>query len=130
MKSAKAIFSILSNDAAVAAIASTRIFPVVTSKNAVMPFVTYDILNVVPDDTKTGIAKIDNVDLECVCHAETYSAASNLGDAVRTALDRSNVALSDVTIDSIQFQSGNIELTETPRKFMVVLEFKIRERRT
>lgn len=128
MKSGIGIFSLLSNDAAVAAIVTNRIFPAITSKAAKLPFVTYDIINITPNDTKSGASKVDELDVEIVCHAETYSAASDLADASRAALDRSNVALPAVTIDSIQFQSGDVEFTDQPRKFMVVLEFKVRQR--
>ena len=122
------IFSLLSNDAAVTAIASNRIFPVISGKNSDKPFVTYDIITVQPDDTKTGVSKVDAVDVECVCHAETYSAMADLADAVRSALDRQSVTTATVTIDSIQYQSGNVEVTDRPRKFMAVLEFKVRQR--
>lgn len=128
MKSGIGIFSLLSNDAAVAAIVANRIFPAITSKAAKLPFVTYDIINITPNDTKTGTSKVDELDVEIVCHAETYSAASDLADASRAALDRSNVTLPAVTIDSIQFQTGDVEFTDQPRKFMVVLEFKVRQR--
>lgn len=130
MKSGIGIFNLLSNDADVSAIVDNRIFPVLSSKNAALPFVTYDTITVQPNDTKTGASKIDDVDIEIVCHSATYQTASDLADAARAALDRSNVTLDGVTIDSIQFQSGNIEVTDTPRKFMVVLEFKVRQRMT
>lgn len=128
MKTGIGIFSLLSNDADVSGVVGNRIFPALTAKNATMPFVTYDIITISPDDTKTGPSKIDSVDVEIVCHAETYSTASSLGDYARAALDRSNVILETITIDSIQFQTGNVEVTDQPRKFMVVLEFKVRQR--
>ena len=128
MKTGIGIFSLLSNDATVSGIAGNRIFPVISGKNADLPFVTYDIITVQPDDTKTGASKLDSVDVECVCHAATYSAMADLGNAVRAALDRQNVTLDSVTIDSIQFQSADVEVTDKPRKFMVVLEFKVRQR--
>lgn len=128
MKTGIAIFNMLTNDADVAAIVGTRVFPAITSKNAQLPFCTYDIITVAPNDTKTGSSKIDDVDVEIVCHAERFSTASTLGDAVRAALDRSNVTLETITIDSIQFQTGNVEVTDQPRKFMVVMEFKVRQR--
>lgn len=128
MKSGIGIFSLLSNDAAVSAIVANRIFPAITSKAAKLPFVTYDVINITPNDTKTGASKVDELDVEIVCHAETYSGASDLADASRAALDRSNVTLPAVTIDSIQFQTGDVEFTDQPRKFMVVLEFKVRQR--
>jgi len=128
MKTGIGIFSLLSNDATVSGLAGNRIFPVISGKDADLPFVTYDIITVQPDDTKTGASKLDSVDVECVCHAATYSAMSDLGNAVRAALDRQNVTLDSVTIDSIQFQSADVEVTDKPRKFMVVLEFKVRQR--
>lgn len=128
MKTGIGIFNLLNNDAATSAIVGNRIFPALTSKNAALPYVTYDIITITPNDTKTGVSRVDEIDVEMVCHAATYSAASDLGDAVRAALDRSNVTLDDVVFDSIQFQTGDVELSDTPRKFMVVLEFKVRQR--
>lgn len=128
MKSGIGIFNLLSNNGDVTSLVSNRIFPAITSKAAALPFVTYDFINITPNDTKTGPSKLDEIDVEIVCHAETFTAASRLGDYVRAALDRKNVVTSSVTIDSIQFQSGDVEVTDTPRKFMVVLEFKVRQR--
>lgn len=128
MKSGIGIFNLLSNNGDVTSLVANRIFPAITSKAAALPFVTYDFINITPNDTKTGPSKLDEIDVEIVCHAETFTAASRLGDYVRAALDRKNVVTSSVTIDSIQFQSGDVEVTDTPRKFMVVLEFKVRQR--
>lgn len=130
MKTGIAIFNLLANDADVSALTSNRIFPAVTAKNATMPFVTYDVVTIAPNDTKTGVSKLDDVDVEIVCHAQTYSAASNLATVARAALDRATVTLDAITVDSIQFQTGDVEVVDKPRKFMVVLEFKVRQRMT
>lgn len=130
MKIGIAIFELLSSNAGVAAIVDNRIFPSIAAKNAALPFVTYDVINVTPNDDKSGAALVDEIDVEIIGHAATYTQAAQLGDAVRAALDRQSITVGDVVVDSIQFQTADTAMTDAPRKMMNIAEFKVRQKRT
>lgn len=130
MKTGIGIFGLLVNNADVFALVNNRIFPAFSATTPTLPFITYDILNSSPNDTKTGQSKVDELDVEIVCHGATMASASELASAVRLALDRQWFSNESVTIDSIQFQTADVEVSDSPRKMMVVQEFKVRERRT
>ena len=124
-----AIFELLSNAADVAADVGNRIFPVTAAQSKTLPFITYDVITISPNDTKTGPSQVDEIDVEIVCHAATFASASAIQNNVRMALDRVPFQNDDVAVESFQFQTGSMEVVDSPRKYFAVLEFQAHVRR-
>ena len=84
----KAIYSILSDNAAVDALISDRIYPNVAKQTSAFPFVVYQVTGDDPTDTKDGVSPLDENAILVMCFSQTYTQASDLADKVRIALDR------------------------------------------
>ena len=131
MQLGKAIYNILSNDATITDIVSTRIFPNVAPQTTQFPFIIYDITGVDPNDTKDGASTLDTNDVMISCYSETYSEASDLAQKIRVAMDRINEGTyGGETIQSSQFQSYNDIFDDTSGDsgiFRKALDFEIRQ---
>lgn len=121
------IYQLLSNDAAVTAEVGTRIYPALAAQQPTLPFITYEVIQVTPSDTKDGSSTLDEVRAEVVIYAATYGAAAALSEKVRTALDRQNASNEISSIGSIQFTDAQNELLDSPRRYLVVQDYKIRQ---
>jgi len=104
MKTGLAIYNILINDTDVEALVSGRVFPNVTKTGTTFPFIIYDISGDSPGDTKDGVSTLDSVSVMVSGYSKTYSEASDLALAIRTALDRLSGTYNGIIIQSIQFQ--------------------------
>ena len=104
MKTGLAIYDILTNDSAVVAIAEQRVYPNVTKTKTIFPFIIYDISGDSPGDTKDGVSTLDSVSVMVSGYSKTYTEASDLAAAIRTALDRVSGTYNTIAIQSIQFE--------------------------
>ena len=102
-----AIYSILRDDAPVGALIGNRIYPNVATRKAEFPFVVYQVTGDSPTDIKDGVSPLDENAILVMCFSKTYEEASNIADAVRTALDRVNGTYAGVVIQGIQYLGYN-----------------------
>ena len=103
MKVGAAIYSMLKDDSAVAALVGTRIYPELAEEGAATPYVVYSVVSNTPVDTKDS-APVDEAQLEVFSVADTYAAANDLADKVRAALSRqSKKVLDTVAVQSIKY---------------------------
>ncbi|MBC8266369.1 MAG: DUF3168 domain-containing protein [Flavobacteriales bacterium] len=125
----KAIYNILSNNAGVTAIASTRIYPNVAKQTSAFPFVIYSITGDAPTDTKDGVSPLDENNALILCYSQSYSEASDLADKVRTALDRVDGTYGGVELQNITYlnYSDDFDVNDDDDGVYVKsLNFKIR----
>ena len=102
-----AIYNILSNDANVAAVVGTRIYPNVAKQTSDFPFIVYQMTGVTPTDTKDGVSPLDTNTFNVLCFAETYSGAVSLAQRARNALDRKTGTYSTIKIQGLSYISSN-----------------------
>lgn len=129
MKVGLACYKLLSERAAVSSVVGTRIYPELAAEGAQMPYIVYSVVSNSPSDTKGG-TPIDEAELEVFSVANSYSAANDLADKVRAALDRQNatVSVSDgaVTVQSIQYTNEVTEVSEDRKTFVSVQDYTFR----
>lgn len=82
-----AIYSRLSGDAAVAALAGTRIYPVQAPPAAARPYVVYLLVAAARDRTFAGPSGLVDPRYQFDCYADDADTAAALARAVRAALD-------------------------------------------
>lgn len=87
------IRKILSQDEAVKALGTTKVYPLVVSE-AVLPYVVYYRTGMSRTAVK-GLAGADTVAMDVMCFAADYTASVELAEAVREALDGVNYADDD-----------------------------------
>jgi hypothetical protein len=84
-----AVYNILSTTAAITAITSTRIYPLVAPQSADFPRITYQIIVDAPDHVLSGASGLreSRVQIDCWTDDADYDMAHTLADKVRVALD-------------------------------------------
>ena len=110
----KAIFDILTNNAAVLAIVSDlgtdpRIFPSRFDfpKDVLLPYITYQVVSNEPNNTKNGPSTYDYVTVQINLYSTSYSNLITLSNKVRSALDYVSGTFQGVEVDKIFFQNQN-----------------------
>lgn len=124
----KAVYSILSGNATVAALVSTRIYPRTAAQNASLPYVTYFIVSVNPTDTKDRPSPVDAIRVQVDCYATTYAGAEALNGAVRDALDNYTIGttVGGIKTDGIKYETENDALEEEVDIFRKSADYSIR----
>jgi hypothetical protein len=82
-----AIYNILKDDTAVAAIVSDRIYPLVDNQSYVIPYITYQQIYTLPHATKSGPSTQDDKVYQLNIVSNTPIACRTLSEAVRDALE-------------------------------------------
>ena len=110
----KAIRTVLAGDTDVAAVVSTRIYPVLIPQGAALPAITYQLLSSEPfaaHDGHTGHTK-DRFQINC--YSTSYATAKDLAEKVRLALSGYSGTSESVVISEIHHQ-GTTDTFTAPR---------------
>lgn len=129
MKAGPAIYGILSANAGVSALVSTRIFPDVAAQGTAFPFVVYNLQEITPSDTKSGVSTLDEERYDIISVSTSYTEVISISEACRTALDRYSGTVNSVTVQSIQFTDFNTDFDADNEVYIAVLEIIIRVKR-
>ena len=91
--------------AAVTALVSTRIYPVIAPATAALPFITWRRLAVTRQQSLAGPVGVPTVNLSVDIFAETYESARDIADKCRASLDGwggtfDNTTVSNVSLDN------------------------------
>ncbi len=126
MKVGAAIYSMLKDDSAVAALVGTRIYPELAEEGAQTPYVVYSVVSNTPVDTKES-APVDEAQLEVFSVADTYAAANDLADKVRAALSRqSKKVYGTVTVQSVKYTNEVTEVSAERNMYISVQDYTAR----
>lgn len=126
MKVGAAIYSMLKDDSAVAALVGTRIYPELAEEGAATPYVVYSVVSNTPVDTKES-APVDEAQLEVFSVADTYAAANDLADKVRTALARKGKKVyGTVTVQSVKYTNEVTEVSAARDMYISVQDYTAR----
>ena len=120
METGAAIYKLLKDSTAVGDICADRIFPELAQQDADTPFIVYTVTDTTPSPTKNATSKLDTARVELYCIGGDYEELMDLGIAVRGALDRQGGTISDVQVQSIQFDTSDIQYD--PDQSVYVLE--------
>ncbi len=126
MKVGAAIYSMLKDDSAVSALVGTRIYPELAEEGAQTPYVVYSVVSNTPVDTKDS-APVDEAQLEVFSVADTYAAANDLADKVRTALSRkSKTVYKTATVQSVKYTNEVTEVSAERNMYISVQDYTVR----
>jgi hypothetical protein len=116
---------------AVAAVVSTRVFPVLAPASADIPFITYRRSGVQRQHTLSGPMGMPTVILSLDMYAETYEAVRELADKCRVCLDGYGTAQSDsIVVNNVSLDNesdGFVQLAggDTPPVYSVSQTYSI-----
>lgn len=103
----KVITSILTNDAALTALVSNKIYPIVIGLDTPLPAVVYTVDSVDPSYTKTGWTQ-DECTFKVTSYAKDYADVQTVAAAVRKALELKSGTYSSIEITKI-YMTGHEE---------------------
>lgn len=132
------LYTILSADATVTAICSTRIYPLTIPQKpdgSGYPGVTITIISDEPSDTKTEASTLDAWRVQIDSYARTALQAQQLDSAIRAAIDRyrgSVVVTGDATyfVDGVRRENANEIMEPEKDIFRRSVDYQIRLHRT
>ena len=126
MIAGKALYYLLTNDAPISGLVSTRVFPELADQEQAAPYIVYNIRSNDPSDVQGGPSALDTASVEVNCYAPTYAGAIELSDAVRTCLDRRSGTYSGVNVQSIQYITEVMDFDEPQRLYRVMADYEVR----
>lgn len=125
-----AIYNLLKDNTAVAAIVSTRIYPDYVPQNALIPAITYQQLSGTRDHTLTDSVDMVPSSWQLNCWEENMPDARSLANAVRVALDNYSGTKSSTVIQCIHLDDEGDILERKPGSDVITrfgkrLDFRI-----
>ena len=130
METGKAIYKLLKDSADVGAICADRIYPELAQQDADLPFIVYTVTDTTPSATKNATSKLDTARVELYCISGDYEQAMDMGIAVRSALDRQSGTLSGVEVQSIDFDTSDVQFDPDQRVYVLEQTYDVRIQRT
>lgn len=101
----QAIYTLLSTDAALAAIFSNRIYPATAPARTATPYMVYTKISATPTNDKDGPSALDEEYYQLDIYTTTYASAHSAAERARTVLDRVSNTISGVAIDHVIFDN-------------------------
>lgn len=115
-----AIYTIFSQDATIAGLVSTRIYPDIATQTAAYPFIVYGVEGTEPSDTKDGVSRLDVVTVSVMVYAKSYSTAGEIASACRSAFDRYSGSAAGENIQSVRFVNQMSHQMELDKHIFIV----------
>jgi hypothetical protein len=130
METGKAIYKLLKDSADVGAICADRIYPELAQQDVDVPFIVYTVTDTTPSATKNATSKLDTARVELYCVSDDYEQSMDLGIACRTALDRQSGTVSGVEVQSIDFDTSDVQFDPDQRVYVLEQTYDVRIQRT
>lgn len=102
MSANKIVYNILSNNAALTALISTRLNPVRIPQESAFPAVSYQLVSEVPNPTKSGHSRTEFARVQVNAYGVTLASAESVASAIRTAFE---VVTLPATFNTIKCQT-------------------------
>lgn len=93
------IASILTNDVALQELGITDVFPTVSERDAILPYISYQRTGMSQQGVKTGMGA-DTAQITVTCYATEYEESLEIAEAVRAALDGKQATYEDMRMRS------------------------------
>jgi len=97
----EAIYNLLTSDATVSSLVSTRVYPEIAPTSSSFPRITYTKISNEHERHLTGESGVAHPTIQIDCWARTALEAETLGEAVRKCLTRYSGTTSEVNIRDI-----------------------------
>lgn len=123
MNAVKVAYNIMSNNAALTTLVSTRINPLRIPEGTAFPCISYNLISIVPTPTKSGHSRTDWARVQVSIFGTSYQSAANVATAVRTAFEAVTLpgTFATVKVQTIEFDAQN-ELTDDEAAFAGVYQ--------
>jgi type III secretory pathway lipoprotein EscJ len=117
MKAINAVYNILSNNAALTAVVSTRINPLRIPQESAFPAISYQMVSVIPHPSKSGTSKSDFARVQINSFGTSCQSAVQVADLVRNAMQLTLPAtFNSVFVQTCEFDA-EVHLTDDNAAF-------------
>jgi hypothetical protein len=109
MSANKIVYNILSNNAALTALISTRLNPVRIPQETTFPAVSYQLVSEIPTPTKSGHSHTEFARVQINAYGTTLSSAQSVASAIRTAFEAVSLpgTFNSIKCQTIEFDGEN-----------------------
>ena len=109
MSANKIVYNILSNNAALTALISTRLNPIRIPQETTFPAVSYQLVSEVPTPTKSGHSHTEFARVQINAYGTTLSSAQSVASAIRTAFEAVSLpgTFNSIKCQTIEFDGEN-----------------------
>jgi len=108
-----ALVYMMCNDEDISAIVGVKVFPVIISRSALLPVITYQLIDSDYDYTLDGSINLVRCRYQLNCWAVTYKVARQLGNAVKALFDAYSGTVLDIPIRRIEIADES-DMVEPP----------------
>lgn len=123
-----AIYSILSTNAGVIALVSTRIYPILLPQTALLPSITYARISTEREFTFVVDPGLSTARIQVDIWGENVSSVQNVSEAVRSALHRYIGTIAGVVIDECHIDNETMMYEPETEIYHVVIDFMVLHR--
>lgn len=99
------LVQLLAEDAPVAALVATRVYPLVLPQGTTLPAVTYQRISGIHEKSLEGPSELTRPRFQLVAHASTFLTARLTANAIKRALDGRRAARTTTSIQSIAVEN-------------------------
>lgn len=95
-------------DSRITDVVGQRIFPVHVDQDAELPAIMVTITDMDTNPTKTGASSDDILDLDVTVYSRSAKQSFDVAEHVRTSLDNFTGTMGSTTVQSLRFESLNL----------------------
>lgn len=110
-------------DVRISPVVGTRIFPVHVDQDATLPAIMVTITDVDTNPTKTATSTDDVIELDVTVYSRTAKEAFDVAENVRTSLDNFTGTMGATNVQSLRFDSLNLNHFATDDVFICGSEY-------
>jgi len=122
-----AISALLKAASGVTDIVGQRIYPSYAPIGVANPYITFEVVDDEPSDTKAGASRLDSYLVQVSCYHKQAKIATNIASQVRGALDRFTGITALNVIDRIKFERvDGVYWEEEQELYRCDMEFMVR----
>lgn len=104
------LYSTLAADSTVSAIVGTKIYPNPAPQGTAKPMISYFVVSGTREHTLTGVGDMQRKLIQVNCHADTYSGAKTLANAVIGALEGDGYMTNYIDLYDPQVQTHTVAI--------------------
>ena len=123
------IITNLLNDGSITTVVGQRIFPVHVAQDAELPAIMVTITDMETNPTKTATSQDDVLDLDVTVYSKTAKQGFDIAELVRNRLDNFTGTMGSTEVQSLRFESLNLNHFAGDDVFICGSEFTAHIRR-
>lgn len=107
----QSLYSVLSS------VASGRVYPLIAPDNVEKPYIIFQVVSAMPENTLADGVGITNFRMQIDCYDKTYAGVKTLAESVKTAM--SNASFTNLQLMGQDFFESDVKLYRVSMDFSI-----------